>query len=357
MMFSVVIPVYNIEAYIKECIDSVLCQTFSDYEIILIDDGSTDGSGKLCDEYAEKHECIHVIHQENQGQGNARNQGIRTSKGDYIIFIDGDDYLYCEDNFLNLARCIEERDGSPDIIAYQGVSVFLGVNKSIYCKDYVNNIQADDAGKEYTAEEFLKKHLKRTSYFFWAPWLYVYSRKLFAGSLLQFPEGRKYEDVYLTWRILLKAEKIVVMPDIVYAYRKRREGSTSTAVSYQNLSDFLWAIEENIKDAEQKLPGGELKGLLLNDFARQYHSLCTSAAFLPREERKKMMKELKSRKRYIDYAVGRKYVFVRKAEKIIGFENVFHILRLRWMWLRYQEKGRKKLCCLTISTRSSDIPL
>ncbi|MDE7444486.1 MAG: glycosyltransferase family 2 protein [Lachnospiraceae bacterium] len=342
MLLSVVIPVYNIEEYIKECIDSVLCQNFSDYEIILIDDGSTDDSGKICDEYAREHECIHVIHQKNQGQGKARNQGIRISKGDYIIFIDGDDYLYCKDNFRNLAHCIQKKGDGPDIVAYHGVSVFSDGNKKIYNKSYMNDFHSDDAGEGYTAEKFLAEHLKGKSMFFWFPWFYAYDRRMFASQELQFPEGRKYEDLYLTWRILLKAERIEVMSDIVYVYRRNRKNSTSEVTSYQNLSDFLWAIEENIRDAEQKLPDGELKSLLLNDFARQYHSLCTLATFLPKEEKKEMMEELKSNKKYIDYATGGKYAFIRKAEKIFGFENVFRILHLRCIWLRYRDKRKKE---------------
>lgn len=341
MLFSIVIPIYNIENYIQECIDSVLCQSFSDYEIILINDGSTDNSGKTCDEYARKYECIHVIHQENQGQSKARNQGIRMSKGDYIIFIDGDDYLYCKDNFRNLAHYIQKKSDSPDIIAYHGVSAFPDGNKMIYNKSYMNDFRADDAVEGYTGEKFLKDHLKRNSMFSWFPWFYAYDRKLFASQELRFPEGRKYEDLYLIWRILLKAKRIVVMPDIVYAYRRNRKNSTSKAASYQNLSDFLWAIEETIRDVEQRLPDGELKSLLLNDFGQQYHSLCTSATFLPKEEKKEMMEELKGKKRYIDYATGRKYAFIRKVEKVIGFENVFRVLHLRCIWLRYRDRRKK----------------
>ncbi|MDE6260047.1 MAG: glycosyltransferase [Oscillospiraceae bacterium] len=338
MLFSVVIPVYNIENYIQECIDSVLCQSFSDYEIILINDGSTDGSGKICDEYARKYECIHVIHQENQGQSKARNQGIRISKGDYIIFIDGDDYLCGKDNFRNLAHYIQRKSNSPDIVAYHGVSAFSDGSKVIYNKSCMNDFRTDGAGKGYTAEEFLTVHLKGDSMFFWFPWFYAYDRELFAGQELQFPEGHKYEDVYLIWRILLKAKRIEVMPNIVYVYRRNRKNSTSEVASYQNLSDFLWAIEENIRDAEQRLPDGELKSLLLSDFARQYHSLCTRATFLPKEEKKEMMERLKSKKRYIDFAAGRQYAFVRKVEKVIGFENVFRMLHLRSIWRRYKEK-------------------
>lgn len=92
MRFSVIVPVYNVEAYLKTCVDSVIAQTYSDYELILVDDGSTDHSGALCDRLAAKTGC-HVVHQENGGLGAARNTGIATARGDYLVFLDSDDFL------------------------------------------------------------------------------------------------------------------------------------------------------------------------------------------------------------------------------------------------------------------------
>lgn len=90
MKFTIVVPVYNVEKYLPDCVSSVLCQSFKDYEIILVDDGSTDGSGKLCDRYAEKDSRIKVIHQSNQGQAAARNAGIKVADGGYLFFFDAD---------------------------------------------------------------------------------------------------------------------------------------------------------------------------------------------------------------------------------------------------------------------------
>ena len=92
--FSLIVPIYNVEAYLPKCIDSVLAQTCQDYELLLVDDGSPDHSGKICDDYAAKHpDKIRVIHQANGGAGAARNHGISVSTGEYILFLDGDDYL------------------------------------------------------------------------------------------------------------------------------------------------------------------------------------------------------------------------------------------------------------------------
>lgn len=92
MIFSIIVPIYNVEKYLRCCVDSVLAENFSDYEMILVDDGSPDGCGKICDEYADKYPHIKVIHKENGGLSDARNAGIRAAKGDYLIFLDSDDY-------------------------------------------------------------------------------------------------------------------------------------------------------------------------------------------------------------------------------------------------------------------------
>ena len=99
MLFSLILPVYNVELYLKECIVSILKQTYTDYELILVDDGSTDGSGAICDEYAEKEKQIKVIHKANGGSSDARNAGIETAQGEYIIYLDSDDYII-SDRFL-----------------------------------------------------------------------------------------------------------------------------------------------------------------------------------------------------------------------------------------------------------------
>ena len=108
MKFSIIIPVYNVINYLPKCMSSVLCQSFNGYEIILVDDGSTDGSGKLCDQYAEKDNRIKVIHQENQGLSAARNAGIQIATGEFFLLLDSDDF-YEQNNLLE--RIAKKRPG------------------------------------------------------------------------------------------------------------------------------------------------------------------------------------------------------------------------------------------------------
>lgn len=119
-MISVIIPIYNVEEYLEKCVNSVLNQTYSDLEIILVDDGSTDNSGKICDELKNKDNRIIVIHQENQGLSAARNAGIAKALGEYIAFVDSDDYIM-EDMYETLYKNLEKTDADISICKYQYV--------------------------------------------------------------------------------------------------------------------------------------------------------------------------------------------------------------------------------------------
>ena len=113
-VFSVIVPVYNVEPYLKRCLDSILCQTFSDFELILVDDGSTDRSGEICDAYAEQNERIRVIHQENKGLSAARNTGLDHAQGTFVYFVDSDDYL--RENLLE--RVFESFGEDTDLVTF-----------------------------------------------------------------------------------------------------------------------------------------------------------------------------------------------------------------------------------------------
>jgi glycosyltransferase involved in cell wall biosynthesis len=126
-LISVIIPVYNVEKYLRECVDSVLSQTYKSYEIILVDDGSTDGSGEICDEYIDGHSQVKVIHKANGGLSDARNTGLKNAKGEYVYFLDSDDYIV-PDAFQKLINIsIKEQS---DFVFFDASS-FLDENSSL----------------------------------------------------------------------------------------------------------------------------------------------------------------------------------------------------------------------------------
>lgn len=218
---SVVIPVYNVEKYLPECLDSVINQTYKNLQIILVDDGSTDSSGKICDEYAEKDDRITVVHQSNAGAGAAKNTGLELIDGDYFSIIDSDDYIEL-DMYEKMVNSLEKYNS--DIAQCLFRNVF--VNDSFDRKYKIKG----NYPKVLTSKKFLSELLY--------DWKYaIFANKVFKTSLLKdirFPVGRKIDDEFFTYKLVCNAKKVVNIDNILYNYRMRK-----TSVMNENNSDRL----------------------------------------------------------------------------------------------------------------------
>lgn len=207
-LISVIVPVYNVEKYLEECINSIINQTYKNLEIILVDDGSKDNSSRICDELSKKDSRIRVIHKENGGVSDTRNVGILNSTGKYIQFADSDDFM--EDNMIEtLYKDIVESKAEVAMCSY-----YL----------FKNGIKTTDANYEkeiYNKEQILGEILldeKIRSY----AWNKLFKKNLF--DEIQFPNGKVFEDIYIIPRVLEKSEKVVFNNTPLYYYRQR-EGS------------------------------------------------------------------------------------------------------------------------------------
>lgn len=212
-LISVIVPVYNIEKYVAKCIESAISQTYKNIEIILIDDGSEDLSGKICDDYATRDSRIRVIHQRNQGLAEVRNVGLRMANGEYVQFIDGDDWIDPE-TIETCHRFSKEYDA--DIVCFR------------YVHEY------EDGRQSYESENYSHPSLMNTSDALSAVLLPQYvdisscnkliRRKLFSG--IEYPLGKTGEDGYTTYKFVAKAKRILVISNVFYHYLKRN-GSIS----------------------------------------------------------------------------------------------------------------------------------
>lgn len=218
---SVVIPVYNVEKYLSECLDSVVNQTYKNLQIIIVDDGSTDSSGKICDEYAEKDDRITVVHQSNAGAGAAKNTGLELIDGDYFSIIDSDDYIEL-DMYEKMVNSLEKYNS--DIAQCLFRNVF--VNDSFDRKYKIKG----NYPKVLTSKKFLSELLY--------DWKYaIFANKVFKTSLLKnirFPVGRKIDDEFFTYKLVCNAKKVVNIDNILYNYRMRK-----TSVMNENDTDRL----------------------------------------------------------------------------------------------------------------------
>lgn len=224
-LISIIIPVYKVEEYLEKCIESVLKQTYTNLQIILVDDGSPDNCGKICDEYAKKDPRIEVIHKVNGGLSDARNVGIAKAKGKYIGFVDSDDYIK-EDMYEILINVIKEYDADVSICNLYDV-----IDGKEYIRNNENGIQ------EYSRLEILKEVLLDKNIQSYA-WNKLYKKELF--DEIKYPIGKKYEDIGTTFYVFEKCNKIVVTSKPEYYYLKRSDSlvnnvTESTVLDYTDI--------------------------------------------------------------------------------------------------------------------------
>ena len=229
-LVSVIIPVYNVQPYLREALDSVLGQSYQDLEIIMIDDGSTDGSGKICDEYARKDERIRVIHQENKGLSSARNAGLDVMTGDAVAFLDPDD-AYHPDFIRAMVRTMN-REEADLVLCRFSVYDRTGRPERKTGKKVYPVMESGAFDGSSALRELAENRMNR------AVWNKLSRRELWNG--IRFPEGHVYEDISVIYRIIYRCEKVFVLDQSLY-YHRRRPGSISGNCSEKNVRDWIRA--------------------------------------------------------------------------------------------------------------------
>lgn len=242
-LISVVLPIYNVQNYLKECIETVIHQTYTNIEVILVDDGSTDDSSKICDAYKQQDERIKVIHKKNGGLSDARNTGLKNAKGKYICFIDSDDYIsqtYIEE----LYHLIEQNHAQIAMCSFQKV-------------DEKGEIIAKEKIKTETLSgiEFLEKLNDRKIFpASIVAWNKLYDIRLFDNIL--YPYGKLHEDEYTTYKLCYIADKIAITSSPLYYYRTVQTSIMNRSFNKKRL-DIIEALEERMQffyeKKEQKL--------------------------------------------------------------------------------------------------------
>lgn len=237
-LISIIVPIYNVEKYLRRCIDSIRNQTYKELEIILVNDGSKDNSGKICDEYKNIDSRIIVIHKENGGLSDARNKGIEMAKGKYIVFIDSDDFIEL-DMIESLYTNIKEYNVK---IAVCGVYRVKGNEKQPYQKKYEKKL--------FSKKEALLKIIDETNDFrVWAP------NKLYASDLfknVRYPKGKIYEDVGTTYKLIDLVDKIIYIGAPKYNYFVREDSITKSESFNEKELNRIEMCEEMCTYVEDK---------------------------------------------------------------------------------------------------------
>lgn len=228
-LISIIVPVYNVEKYLEKCVDSIINQTYKNLEIILVDDGSPDNSGKMCDELAKKDSRIKVYHKENGGLSDARNYGVQKAQGTYVGFVDSDDYIH-EKMYEELYKAIKK---SGTQIVECGVT-----------RVYKNSLRPHYEGEDYflvlDKKEYLKEFLvnKRLYGSAWCKLLHIDLAKK-----IEFPVGKVYEDTFYTLELLKNVDKYTLISGNYYYYYMRENSITTRPFSQKDM-DFIEIMDK-----------------------------------------------------------------------------------------------------------------
>ncbi len=249
-LISIIVPVYNIEDYVRKCVDSIIAQTYKDLEIILVDDGSTDGSGAICDEYAAKDGRVTVYHKPNGGLSDARNYGIDRANGSYLGFVDGDDWIHPQ-MFEILYRMLKDNDSDisccrceqHDPVSFLKDIEYSGVDVKVISGTYA---------------------IQHTEVPLVMAWNKLYKKEVFED--IRYPAGHIHEDEFVIHRICRKCDRIAVTGIPLYYY-ETREGSIISKIGDRNINDSLAAFTDRVGYAESE-GWTEVMPALVNRYCR-----------------------------------------------------------------------------------------
>lgn len=269
-LISVIVPVYCVENYLDRCLRSITGQTYANLEILLVDDGSPDRSGEICDQWAARDSRVRVLHRENRGGGAARNAGLDVAKGQRVGFVDSDDYI------------------APDMYEYLSSLLDVGADIAecgyVETKDDQAQFRGDGAAvKAYTPEEAMTAHLRDTV-FRQLIWNKLYRRETIGA--IRFPEGTKIDDEFFTYRVLGNARHLARSDKICYAYRQQPGSVMHRGFSARKL-EGLEAKRQRLRFLEERMPGLAAEGKL-SLFTSCMYTMQAALLELPEGEREEV---------------------------------------------------------------------
>lgn len=318
MTVTFVLPVYKVMPYLERCVQSLLRQTYKDFEIILVDDGSPDDSGKLCDELAARNNCIRVIHQENKGLSGARNTGIENARGEYIIFVDSDDEWLQEDGLEALLQ--QTRNSKPDVVAFKSVDIWKDNTRTMERSYDVSHLHSlTDGGQMFD-------YLVRNQQFRMSAWILMVRRQLLMDYNIFFPLGLISEDIYWNMQLWQHVESARFVNLPIYGYYHREESITSTPdIRYYRSYDKIFTYwkaqcDKGCKNADA------IRFVMANLWVSRsyvYYSLKDN-------NKPEAFDILKKHTDVLDYGCSAKSKRVRRMVKSIGVRAT--VTMLGWYW-------------------------
>ena len=313
-LISVIVPVYNVEAWLPRCVDSILSQTYENLEILLVDDGSTDDSGLICEEYAKKDTRIRVIHKENGGLSSARNSGLDAASGEYIGFVDSDDWIEPR-MYQRLGEAITGTDSDIASCGARRVWADERPDQDLCGGSRDGILDGDDAMKALITTDGLVQTV----------WNKLYRSDI--AKAVSFPVGQLYEDEFWSWRVFALAKRVVTVEGSYYNYLQRDSGIMGMGFSAKSVS-VIGAKTDRQKYIEEHRPG-------LTDIGRAdiaYSCMHMGVQVLKSMGRKEASQSMKYLRGVVkQYPVSKAYLYSlpkKKGLHLILIQKLFRLICL-----------------------------
>lgn len=332
MKVSFILPVYKVEKYLDECIKSIVLQTYSDIEIILVDDGSPDNCPAMCDYWTTVDSRIKVLHKINGGLSDARNCGLLNASGDYVIFVDSDDFWLHDDSLQKLVFFVEK---------YPQVD-FIGFN----CQYYYQDTNTYSPWIKYSEElafpisgDKAMQFLVKSGTFPMSACLKIIKRSVLVNRNITFKKGQIAEDIPWFINLLEKSENCMFVNEYIYAYRQNVAGSITATGGAKSFKSLLDIVKQEIEKINSRQFSSEAKSALYSFLAYEVSILMAGIPFFPKQKRYVFRKELKSLCWLFHYTQNPKVRKVRFVFNFVGFSLTEKIL---WIYI-HKKKIRKNI--------------
>lgn len=345
MRISVIVPIYNVEKYLRQCLDSVIAQTFSDWEMILVDDGSTDRSGSIADEYAAADDRIAVIHQKNAGLSAARNAGIDAACGEYIYFLDSDDYIV--ENTFEILYNTANNTG-VELLVFNGMNFSEDDNGRFIKQELL--IEEFKSWKQiFTGSELFCRMLEENSLLMCCVYLQIVRRDSLLRSGIRFKEGMLHEDNLYSFRLFMAMKSSMVIDKVLYMRRIRQGSITNNPVTIKNL-EGLNTVYSEVTELSHSLNLSYHVRKYVNQYLRFFFmGIAKNYYVLNKRERKNFFPKYNA---MIKMAKSNNYNYNINVKIICSFRHIYGLYKtflIKFMRLRHVCLRKNKICYVRFS--------
>lgn len=319
--FSFILPIYNVEQFLDQCVESLIAQTYKNFEIILVDDGSPDNSPQKCDEWSLKDDRIKVLHKVNGGLSDARNAGLSVATGDYIIFVDSDDFWVDKYGLDHLLHLLNENP-ECDFINFNCLSYYSNINEfqkwGAYNENLCKPISNSDALCSLVASGTVPM----------SAWMKVLSKKSIQRMNLSFIKGIHAEDIPWFIDLLDGSNNCMFVNQYIYAYRQDRAGSITNSGGEKSFNNLLSILKNELVKIDSRSFSLDAKDALRSFLAYEYCILLAMLGSLDKSIQKEKRKELYDYKWLLKYTMNPKVKKVALVNKLFGISITERVLRI-----------------------------